>query len=129
VVVELFVVWGVAARDVLNSNAEHIDGRGAGTRKHLLCVSTEGGAHHGRGSHRLHERFRGRRFIPADPPDFLDREGIELILIDAEEDVFDELGVRLDPQRETIERVEIFNKLKMERTQRPLMPLLRGDWK
>jgi hypothetical protein len=77
---------------------------------------------------RLRERFRGRRFIPVDPPDFLDREGAELVLIGADENVFEELGVRLDPQHETIETAELFNDLRMERTAHPLRPLFEGRW-
>jgi hypothetical protein len=77
---------------------------------------------------RLHERFHGRRFIPVDPPDFLDRKGTELVLIGADEDVFEELGVRLDPQHETLETAELFNDLQMERTAHPLKPLFEGRW-
>ena len=77
---------------------------------------------------RLRDRFHGRRFIPADPPDFLDREGTEFVLIGADEDVFEELGVRLDPERETIETAELFNDLRMERTAHPLKPLFEGRW-
>jgi hypothetical protein len=77
---------------------------------------------------RLRERFHSRRFIPADPPDFLDREGTEFVLIGADEDVFEELGVQLDPQRETLETAELFNDLRMERTAHPLKPLFEGRW-
>ena len=77
---------------------------------------------------RLRERFHGRRFIPVDPPDFLDREGTELVLIGADEHVFEELGVRLDPEHETIETAELFNELRMERTAHPLKPLFEGRW-
>jgi hypothetical protein len=76
----------------------------------------------------LRERFRGRRFVPVDPPDFLNREGAELVLIGADEDVFEELGIRLDPQRETIDTAELFNDLRMERTAHPLKPLFEGRW-
>jgi hypothetical protein len=76
----------------------------------------------------LRERFRGRRFVPVDPPDFLDQEGAEVVLIGADDDVFEELGVRLDPQHETIETAEIFNDLRMERTAHPLKPLFEGRW-
>jgi hypothetical protein len=76
----------------------------------------------------LRNRFHDRRFIPVDPPEFLDREGTELVLIGADEDVFDELGVRLDPQHETIETAEIFNDLRMERSAHPLKPLFEGRW-
>jgi hypothetical protein len=77
---------------------------------------------------RLRERFRGRRFIPVDPPDFLDREGAELVLIGAEEDVFQELGIQLNPERETLETAELFNDLRMERSAHPLKPLFEGRW-
>jgi hypothetical protein len=77
---------------------------------------------------RLRERFHGRRFIPVDPPDFLDREGAEFVLIGADEDVFEELGVRLDSQHETLETAELFNDLRMERSAHPLKPLLEGRW-
>jgi hypothetical protein len=66
---------------------------------------------------RLRERFHGRRFIPVDPPDFLDREGAEFVLIGADEDVFEELGVRLNPEHETLETAELFNDLRMERSE------------
>jgi hypothetical protein len=77
---------------------------------------------------RLRGRVHGRRFIPVDPPDFLDREGTELVLIGADEDVFEELGLRLDPQHETMETAELFNELRMERTAHPLKPLFEGRW-
>jgi hypothetical protein len=77
---------------------------------------------------RLRERFHSRRFIPVDPPDFLDREGTEFVLIGADEDMFEELGVRLDPQRETLETAELFDDLRMERTAHPLKPLFEGRW-
>jgi hypothetical protein len=77
---------------------------------------------------RLRERFHGRRFIPVDPPDFLDQEGTELVLIGTDEDVFEELGVSLDPQHETLETAELFNDLRMERSAHPLKPLFEGRW-
>jgi hypothetical protein len=43
----------------------------------------------------LQERFAGRRFAPVDPPEFLDHEGVELVLIGAAEDVSRELGIDL----------------------------------
>src|SRR5438128_5542663 len=77
---------------------------------------------------RLQARFRGRRFAPVDSPDVLDREGTEFVLIGADEDVFEELGVPLNPQRETIDTAEIFNELHMERRDHPLKPLFEGKW-
>ena len=76
----------------------------------------------------LTARFRKRRFAPADPPDFLDREGTEIILIGADEDVRGELGISLDPEHETMDTAEIFRDLHMERSKHPLEPLFQGKW-
>jgi len=76
----------------------------------------------------LQERFRGRRFIPVDPPEFLDHEGAEILLVGARQDVYAELGVKLDPERETETTAEIFRDLKMERSLHPLTPLFKGKW-
>ncbi|NIQ57928.1 MAG: hypothetical protein GWN71_32490, partial [Gammaproteobacteria bacterium] len=64
----------------------------------------------------LQERFEGRKFHDVDPPDFLDYEGAEILLIGAEAGI-EELGIRLDPQRETLETAEIFNDLRMEKSE------------
>jgi hypothetical protein len=77
----------------------------------------------------LQRQFEGRRFVPVDPPAFLDQEGAELVFIGVGEHVSEELGVRLDPQRETLETAEIFNDLRVERTQHPLQPLFEGKWR
>ena len=77
----------------------------------------------------LRERFAGRRFAPVDPPTFLDHEGVEIVFIGAGEDVSGELGVWLDPQRETLGTAEIFNDLHVERSQHPLQPLFEGKWR
>lgn len=78
---------------------------------------------------RLQERFGERRFIAADPPDLLNYEGAELLLIGAAEDVSEVLGIRLDPRRETEQSAEIFTQLKLERAQHPVEPLFTGEWR
>ena len=75
----------------------------------------------------LQERFGGRRFIPADPPELLDHEGAELLLVGAREDVEEELGIRLRPQDE--EHAEILRRLRLSRKEHPREPLLRGEWR
>ena len=77
---------------------------------------------------RLQARFQGRRFVPADPPDFLDREGAEFVLIGADEDVSEELGLTLNAQHETMKTAEIFNELHLEPREHPLKPLFEGKW-
>jgi hypothetical protein len=74
----------------------------------------------------LQERFGSRRFLPAVPPDFLDHEGAELLLMGSAED--HELDVDLDPQRETEETADLFNELRLERESHPVEPLLAGKW-
>jgi hypothetical protein len=75
----------------------------------------------------LQERFQGRRFIPADPLDFLDYEGAEILLVGARQNVFSELGLQLNPEHETEATAEIFNDLKMEPSLHPLTPLVQGQ--
>jgi hypothetical protein len=77
----------------------------------------------------LQERFGERRFIAADPPDFLNYAGAELLLIGAAEDVSEELGIRLNPQHETEHTAEMFTQLRLERTQHPVEPLFTGEWR
>jgi hypothetical protein len=76
----------------------------------------------------LQRRFRGRRFIDVDPPDFLDHEGAEIVLVGASHDVFEELGVQLDREHETAATAEIFTDLRVERSLHPVAPLLKGQW-
>ncbi|XP_012087295.1 uncharacterized protein LOC105646126 isoform X1 [Jatropha curcas] len=44
----------------------------------------------------LQGQFGHRRFIPADPPDFLNYEGCEMLLISASDDIEEELGLELN---------------------------------
>ena len=76
----------------------------------------------------LAERFRGRRFIPVDPRDFLDHEGTELLLVGAAANVEEELGLELQPEHETAATAAIFRELKLERSVHPLAPLFEGTW-
>ena len=76
----------------------------------------------------LRDRFRGRRFISVDPPDFLNYEGAEILFIGSSQDVSEELGLQLDPEHETEATAEIFNDLRIEKSLHPLTPLLKGNW-
>ncbi|MBW3599832.1 MAG: hypothetical protein KY475_21495 [Planctomycetes bacterium] len=77
---------------------------------------------------KLQEVFRGRRFSEVDPPDFLNHEGAEFVLVSAAEDVSKELGLELHPQTETESTAEIFNDLRIEKSKHPLTPLFEGEW-
>ncbi|MFO7962998.1 MAG: hypothetical protein R6U50_03670 [Desulfobacterales bacterium] len=76
----------------------------------------------------LQEKFRGRRFADADPPAFLDKEGTEFLLVSAEEDVEEELGLELHPQKESVNTADIFNELRLDKKSRPVKPLFEGEW-
>jgi len=76
----------------------------------------------------LVKRFRGRRFIPLDPPDFLDHEGAEIVLVGASAEVAGELGLDLQPEHETEATAQIFSDLGLEKSLHPTTPLLEGKW-
>jgi hypothetical protein len=77
----------------------------------------------------LLERFRGRRFIPLDPPEFLDYPGAEIVLIGAARDAARELDVDLDAEVEKGAGSTIFDDLRIGRHDRPVEPLLVGTWR
>jgi hypothetical protein len=62
---------------------------------------------------RLLELFRGRRFAPLSPPDFLDYEGAEIVLIGAAEDAERELGIDFDIRRERLEASDLVRDLRL----------------
>jgi hypothetical protein len=59
-----------------------------------------------------------------EPPDFLDFEGTELLFIGATEDVSEELGLELETEDESEATAEIFNDLRLEKSEHPVEPLL-----
>jgi hypothetical protein len=77
-------------------------------------------------SDELRKRFGDRRFVPVDPPDLLDHEGVELVLIGASPDAAEELGIELDAEREKLETADLLVKLRLQPQQFPMHPLLPG---
>jgi hypothetical protein len=77
---------------------------------------------------KLQERFRGRRFIKVAPPDFLNYQGAELLLIGAPGDTFEDLGIELEDEDESESTAEIFDDLHLEKSRHPTEPLLKGEW-
>jgi hypothetical protein len=75
----------------------------------------------------LRERFGDRRWVAADPPEFLDHEGAELVLIGGRE-AGEDLGIDLEPQPETEEDAEVFKDLHLEKSDRTIRPLFEGAW-
>lgn len=76
----------------------------------------------------LREKFAGRKFLPVDPPDFLDYEGAELVFIGAAEDPEAELGVAFEPDREDEHTADVFRDLELPR-EIARAPLFEGQWK
>lgn len=77
---------------------------------------------------KLMKVFRDRRFADADPPEFLDYEGAEIMLVGAREDPGKELGVRLETGRETASSADIFTDLRLNKKEHPVKPLFEGKW-
>jgi hypothetical protein len=77
----------------------------------------------------LQDRFRSRRFIPLDPPDFLDHPGVEILLIGAAHDAARELGLDLDPYVERSSNDNTLHDLRLDRADRPVEPLFAGQWR
>lgn len=77
---------------------------------------------------KLQDLFEGRRFINADPPELLDHEGVELLLISTDES-FRSLGIDLDTAGDADKDAEhVFKALRMQRSAVKEKPLLSGKW-
>lgn len=76
----------------------------------------------------LRDRFDGKSFVPADPPELLDHEGAELVLMAASDDIQEELGIELDTEAERLESADVFGDLHLDRRQHPSKPLSSGQW-
>jgi hypothetical protein len=63
-----------------------------------------------------------------DPPEFLDKEGAEFLLIAASEDVTEDLGVTLHPQSESRNTADMFRELKLDASEHPVKPFLGSEW-
>jgi hypothetical protein len=77
---------------------------------------------------RLMEVFHDRKFAEVDPPEFLDHEGAAFVMIAASESPEEELGIELDTDREDRASADIFNDLRLRKSEHPVEPLLKGDW-
>jgi hypothetical protein len=77
---------------------------------------------------RLLELFRGRRFAPLAPPDFLNYEGAEIVLIGAAEDAERELGIDFDAQRERLETADLVRDLRLRIGEDVPAEPLKGRW-
>jgi hypothetical protein len=75
----------------------------------------------------LKELFRDRKFVDADPPEFLDHEGAEFLLVSAAEDIKEELGVTMRKDKEKPTTADLFKELRLDRKKNPVEPLFKGE--
>jgi len=99
-------------------NPEKPSPRGAGLGKDRQAAYPE----------ELQQKFEGRRFFDLEPPEFLDYEGTQFVMIPAAEDVSRELNLELAPQQETGRSSDVFHDLHMEKEEHPVEPLFKGKW-
>jgi hypothetical protein len=76
----------------------------------------------------LRERFGGRRWVAVDPPEFLDHEGAELLFIGAAQDPGATAAEQLDPGEDQPAESDVFTRLRLDREEFPITPLLEGEW-
>lgn len=74
----------------------------------------------------LQKAFHGEDFVPAEPPEFLDYEGTQFVLISASPDVSKDLGITLHPDQEQKHSMEVFKELDLEKSTRRVKPLFQG---
>lgn len=78
---------------------------------------------------KLQASFKGRRFASVESLEILEYEGVELLLIAASDKHAKDLGVELDPEKETEQSAEILSDLRMRKSRHPIEPLLSGEWR
>jgi hypothetical protein len=74
----------------------------------------------------LQSAINGEDFRGAESPDFLDCQGSEVILVSASEDILDEFGIELHPERESADTADIFTDLKLQKGRISIKPLFKG---
>lgn len=72
--------------------------------------------------------FGDRRWVPVDPPEFLDYEGAEIVLIGGRDDLGADLGLDLTRHPRDEETAQVFQDLRIEKSERTIKPLVRGVW-
>ncbi|XP_021720280.1 uncharacterized protein LOC110687938 [Chenopodium quinoa] len=76
----------------------------------------------------LQGQFGGKRYVPADPPDFLNYEGCEFLLISASDNIEEELGLELHTETEVPDPKcsDLVKTFGADVT--PTTPLFEGAW-
>jgi hypothetical protein len=87
----------------------------------------------------LQDKFAGRKWLPVDPPSFMNCEGAELLFIGARKDVVEELGkegeeIEEEADLEThkgghmLKAEDLYKQLRMKKEKHPIEPIKRGTW-
>ncbi len=75
----------------------------------------------------LQQRFRHRGFCEADPPEFLDYQGAQFLLVDPLAQIASELGIEIDTAQEAQAAADIFRNLRLEALQHPVLESLFNE--
>ncbi len=82
------------------------------------------------------QKFGDKRWIPVNPVDLLDFNGVEIIFIGGAEDIVKELGESgeqlLKEEEEDLKKIDdqsLFHELRMSSKSHRAEPLLQGIWK
>lgn len=78
---------------------------------------------------KLQDIFRDRKFADADPPEFFDHEGTEFLMIAASDNPEQELGAHIETDQETQDKADIFRDLRLRKSEHPIEPLFKGEWR
>jgi hypothetical protein len=77
----------------------------------------------------LKEKFGQHRWIPVDDPKLLDYPYAQVLLLGAHAgNIEEELGIRIEKERETVNTAEVFRLLHLNRREVPLEPLFKGKF-
>jgi hypothetical protein len=76
----------------------------------------------------LRELFSGQSFHAVDPPDFLNYEGAELLIVGLNRHAAEDFGIDSDPEFEEPTSAELFADLQLSRREMPTDPLFNGRW-
>lgn len=76
----------------------------------------------------LLQLFRDHQEVPADPPALMDYAGIELLFLNHSKEIPEHFETELNPEEEVEATADLFEDLRLDRSQHPVAPLLTGEW-
>ncbi|MDG5815455.1 hypothetical protein QA601_10220 [Chitinispirillales bacterium ANBcel5] len=76
----------------------------------------------------LMNKFEGKRFTDVEPPEFLNYEGCELVMVSASKEPQKELGVSPRGRKETSKTADLFKEFNIDPSSAIVKPLFKGEW-